>query len=114
MRRAIILFIVVMAFIGLGIFLNTLAYGIADSEETRIKLLNELEGSQVFQDHRELLMETIEREHEAIFERTLKRSRKGFDWEGYRTTMYFKLTAALTEKGETEAVSKLDQYRAGR
>ena len=114
MSRAIIPIIVLLALFGLGYFLNTLAYGVANSEETKIQLLNELDASAVFQEHKELLTETIDLEHEAIFVKTEQQRRKKFNWDSYRTSMYFKLAAALRDAGETDAVIQLDRYRAGR
>ena len=105
--------IVVVAFFGLNWYLGYIANPPADSEEIRTKLVTELEAFSGFQEHREMFMEVIDWEHQDTFDRVEFASRKGFNWESYRSDMYRALTKALQDAGDEDAVIKLDRFRAG-
>jgi hypothetical protein len=113
MNRVVIVLVVLAALSGLGWYLNALAYGLPDAEETRTQFVTELEGFGDYEAHRDLLLETIDREHVALFEATKASSRKRFKYESYRDSLYFKLMSALRDAGETDAATNLDRFRAG-
>ncbi len=114
MSRVIIVLVALAALSGLGWYLNMLAYGVADSDETRTQFITELEGFRDYEEHRDLLLEAIERDHATLFERTKAGSRKGFNYEGYCDSLYLKLINALQDAGETDAATELDRFRGFR
>lgn len=111
--RPLIFFIVMAALAGVGWFLNSLANPKADSEEIRIQLITELQDFKGFEQHEELFMAVIDKEHQKTFDRIMLVARHGFSWEKYRSTMYLNLVNALQDAGEEDAVIKLDRFRAG-
>ncbi len=103
--------IILVALAVMGWFLQYLAFsGGESSEEVKARLVGELEQVNAFVEHRVLLLEVIEREHDVHFGDPYDRSRP-FNWNQYRARMYRSLVSALEEIDEREAAIELDRRR---
>ncbi len=101
--------IILVALAVMGWFLQYMAYsGGASSEEVKARLVRELQELDGFVEHRALLLEIIEREHDLHFGNPYDRSRP-FNWNQYRARMYRSLVSALEENGEREAAIEMDR-----
>ena len=68
-------------------------------------------------EHEELILEVIEREHEATSKRHYVRVNAGsntrrFDWDGYRASMYRSIIIALTEHRHQDAALDLERFHS--
>ena len=87
-------------------------------DDAKQQLIEELDRSEVFRTHAELLAPVIEREHEAIYARHTRRigspraRTTTFDAEAYRVEMYGHLLRTLREAGHEQDVIALDRFRS--
>ena len=107
--------IVVVGLALLGWILGYLAYGGGQSsEEAKTQFVTELRQFDAFEAHRALLLDTVEREHEEVFQSNQRR-REGHSslmWDSYRVQMYRELGKALREAGHADVAVQLDRHRS--
>ncbi|MHC5009143.1 MAG: hypothetical protein ACYTGF_17490 [Planctomycetota bacterium] len=99
----------------LGWILGYFAYGGGQSsEEARTQFVTELRQFEAFETHQALLLDTVERAHEEVFQSN-QRKQKGHSslmWDGYRVRMYRELGEALREAEHADVAIQLDRHRA--
>ncbi len=99
----------------LGWILGYLAYGGGQSsDQAKAQLVTELRQFDAFEAHGALLLETVERKHEKVFQSNQRR-RQGHSslmWDGYRVQMYSELGRALREAGHADVAVQLDRHRS--
>ena len=99
----------------LGWILGYLAYGGGQSsEEAKAQFITELRHFDAFEAHQALLLDTVERKHEEVFQSNQRRQQghSSLMWDGYRVRMYRELGNALREAGHADVAIQLDRYRA--
>ncbi len=113
-RNVVIIFIALAL---LGTFLRYITYGGGTtSEEARQQFMEEIQGFDGFDEHRELLVAVIDREAPKVFEAVATQPRltspRRIEWDIYRSQMYQRLISALKEAGHETPAIRLDQFRA--
>ena len=113
--RNVIIILIALAL--LGTFLRYITYGGGTtSEEAQQQFMEEIQGFDAFDEHRELLVAVIEREAPKVFDAVASRPRltspRRLDWDIYRGQMYQRLISALKEAGEKNAAIRLERFRA--
>jgi hypothetical protein len=95
--------------------LGYFAYGGGQSsEEAKAQFVTELRLFDAFEAHQALLLDTVEREHEEVFQSNQRRGEghSSLMWDGYRLRMYRELGEALRAAEHVDVAVQLDRYRA--
>ena len=112
-NRMVFILVVIGALFGWVFFLDPFAPLEVDSTATRTQLISELESFADYDEHRELLLGVIDREHQVAFEYIEMISRNDFSWENYRFSMYVSMKSALQDAGQRDIAMKLDRFQTG-